>query len=371
MSQNFQYITYGSTCTSTEVEQFLRHLLQSAFVPPTNPSEPPTPICIWGRHGVGKTQLVEELAGHMGAQFRYIAPAQFEEMGDLLGMPRINTETGQTELVPPAWVPKTEGPGVFLIDDVNRADDRILRGIMQLLQYYELASWRLPARWQIVLTANPDGGDYSVTTMDDALLTRMLHVTMRFDVQSWARWAEGAGIDPRGIAFVLTYPELVTGRRTTPRSLTQFFRQTQSIANLNEQIVLVKMLADACLDEETATAFISFVKLQLHQLITPDEILNAKAFETIHRRLETLLDGPTKRLDLLSVITTRLVNYLTISKPTLTNPQIDNLRQFILLELIPNDMRLFLAQELIASGNSSLKRLMAVPEIGKLILTKM
>ena len=31
-----------------------------------------------------------------------------------------------------------------------------------------------------ILTANPDGGDYSVTTMDDAMITRMLHVTMEY-----------------------------------------------------------------------------------------------------------------------------------------------------------------------------------------------
>ena len=63
-------------------------------------------------------------------------------MGDLLGMPDIEIIDGkkQTVFEAPSWVPKEEGPGILLIDDVNRADDRILRGIMQLLQNYELAS---------------------------------------------------------------------------------------------------------------------------------------------------------------------------------------------------------------------------------------
>jgi MoxR-like ATPase len=115
-------------------------------------------------------------------------------------------------------VPREEGPGILLLDDLNRADDPILRGLMQLLQNFEMFSWTLPNKWQIVCTANPEDSDYSVTPMDDAMLTRMLHVSLRFDVRAWAAWALRHGVDSRGVDFVLTYPELVSGQRTTPRS---------------------------------------------------------------------------------------------------------------------------------------------------------
>ncbi len=370
-TQNFNYITYGSKCNSLELEDFLNHVLKKTFTEPPAAHEPPTPVCIWGRHGVGKTQIVRTLAEKMNAEFVYIAPAQFEEMGDLVGMPKIDENGQKTHFVAPDWVPRTEGPGVFLIDDVNRADDRILRGIMQLLQNYELVSWRMPAKWHIVLTANPDGGDYSVTSMDDAMITRMLHVTLQFDVQSWARWAEAAKVDPRGIGFILTYPEMVTGNRTTPRSLVQFFKETEKIDSLADNLPLVKMLADACLDEETAAAFLSFVKLQLNQLISPEEIIEAKKFENVAKHLRGLVDQKTKRLDILSVICMRLINFLIVNNVQLDKEQTENLKQFILLDFIPNDMRLFMAQELVNSSNNSLKTLLAVPEIGKLILAKM
>ena len=55
---------------------------------------------------------------------------------------------------------------------------------MQLLQNYELISWKLPSDRHIVLTANPDGWDYSVTPMGNAMITRMMHVMMRFDVSA-------------------------------------------------------------------------------------------------------------------------------------------------------------------------------------------
>jgi len=68
---------------------------------------------------------------------------------------------------------------------------------------------------------------------------------------------------------------------------------------------------------------------------------------------------------------TRLTNYLLYSKEELTDKAFENIKAFILLPFIPNDLRLAMAQELVASDKKSLKRLYSIPEIGKLILTKM
>lgn len=370
-SKTFQYTTYGSRVHAETVTQLIEHLLGQL----SGGAERPTPLCIWGLHGIGKTELVRDLAAARGIEFVYVAPAQFEEMGDLLGMPQIATTPGKgevTRFVPPDWVPRRRGPGILLLDDVNRADDRILRGIMQLLQFYELVAWTLPERWLIVLTANPDGGDYSVTTLDDAMLTRMLHVTLEFDARSWARWAERHHIDERGINFVLTYPELVNGRRTTPRSLVQFFQALQPLDNLRDHLPLVKLLGDASLDEETTQAFLHFINLQLDRLPAPEELLQTEDFDAVAGRLDRLVnDGSVKRLDILSVIVTRLNNHL-ITRPTDPTPlELDNLRRFILLDLLPNDLRLTMAQELVASRRNGLSSLYAVPEIGRLLLHKM
>ena len=87
----------------------------------------------------------------------------------------------------------------------------------------------------------------------------MMHVTMVFDAKTWGKWAMQNGVDERGIDFVLTYPETVTGKRTTPRTLTQFFNQTKGIADLKEKEELVRVLGKA-LDSSTVTAFISFIR---------------------------------------------------------------------------------------------------------------
>jgi MoxR-like ATPase len=371
MANNHQYLTYGAKVSAQIVTRLLDHALDTMLAAePTD--DRPTPVCIWGLHGIGKTELVREVAQQRGCQLVYLAPAQFEEMGDLIGMPRIVGDV--TAFAPPAWVPTTKGPGILLLDDVNRADDRILRGIMQLLQYSTLVSWQLPAHWLIVLTANPDGGDYSVTPLDDAMLNRMLHITMEFDLRAWARWAESAGVDPRGINFVITYPELVSGKRTTPRSLVQFFNSIRHIDDLREELPLIKILGDACLDEATTQAFINFVHLRLDLLPTPAQILEADDFAVIADRLSRLVisdGGAARRLDILNVVVTRLSNYLLLRKADLSDAELNNLRQFLLLDLIPNDLRLAMAQELTNSKRPGLMRLYAIPEIGALLLNKM
>ena len=367
--QGRQYQYYGTPTKAGEVIAFLSHML-AINLRQESKGKRKTPICIWGNHGIGKTEIVQDLAKDKGYQLAYIAPAQFEEMGDLLGMPSIVED--ETVFKAPAWVPKTEGPGILLIDDVNRADDRILRGIMQLLQNHELVSWKLPAKWQIVLTANPDGGDYSVTPMDDAMLTRMLHITLMFDVLEWAKWAEKAAIDPRGIHFVLTHPNVLAGSRTTARTLVQFFDSIQEIPDLKNELSLVKLLADSCLDEQTAKAFITFAMQGFGQLPQPAEILASQDFgNEIESPIAQVVKQVTLRVDILAAICTRLVNYLSLQETPLDELALSNLRQFVQLPFLPSDLRLSLLQDLVQSSNPHLAVIAADPSIANLLLKGM
>src|SRR5882757_8094014 len=114
--QQFNYITYGSKADAEKVVNLLDHF--SNLFLTANTSDRPTPVCIWGMHGIGKTELVRDYANSKGFQFIYIAPAQFEEMGDLLGMPKIEQQkdSSTTKFIAPDWVPQQNGPGIFLID---------------------------------------------------------------------------------------------------------------------------------------------------------------------------------------------------------------------------------------------------------------
>jgi len=361
---NNQLIEYGKKGNSKELREILSHIFNRNNEL-SELEKKGTPICIWGTHGLGKTQIIRDYAIEKKWKFSYIAPAQFEEMGDLHGMPTVVDPDGNivgdeyTVYSPPDWVPREEGPGILLLDDINRADDRILRGCMQLLQNFELTSWKLPPKWQIVATANPEGGDYSVTPMDSAMLTRMLHATLKFDAKIWAEWAYKANVDKRGISFVLTYPELVNSERTTPRSLTQFFEQIASIENLKENIQLVEALALSSLDEIAVSTFISFVNDELIQLIDPEEILDTKDFKSVEKKIKDISvdDSGAKRVDRLSTMCARLYLKLVSDSYLQEKNHGKNLVQFLLLDTIPNDLLMSLYMDLQKHGGDEIKEM--------------
>jgi MoxR-like ATPase len=313
----------------------------------------PTPVCIWGTHGLGKTEIAMNFARERGWKLAYCAPAQFEEMGDLHGLPfKVDPDPTvqgdeRTVYMPPDWVPSEEGPGLLIMDDINRADDRILRGVMQLLQHFEMFSWSMPKKWQILATANPDTGTYSVTPMDDAMLTRMLHVSLAFEAKAWAAWAVDAGVDRRGIDFVLTYPETITGKRTTPRSLVQFFNQITDIKDLNASIDLVNVLAASSLDIETATAFTAFIQESMAKLPSVTEILGAEEPKEFLDRIASLTKSKEgKRVDLISTICTRLMIELGRKDADLPKTSATNLIALLMSDALPGDMRFSLHRDL-------------------------
>lgn len=350
-------VMYGARLDSVRLTQALEHIFDTNLKR-QQAGETGVPICIWGTHGLGKTDTVKAFAQRRGWKLAYCAPAQFEEMGDLHGLPtRMDpdpTVSGdeRTVFLPPDWVPTEPGPGILLLDDMNRADDRILRGIMQLLQEFEMFSWTLPRQWQIVCTCNPEGGDYGVTPMDDAMITRMLHLTLEFDVKAWAAWAGEAGVDPRGIAFVLAYPELVNDRRTTPRSLTQFFDQIRDIPDLAARLDLVQVLASSALDEAAVGSFLSFVQQDLARLITPEDVLDAPDFSVTAQRVKeaATAKGGGRRMDVLSILCTRMHLHLARKTYRPGPTHAANLVAFLLLPDLPNDLRFALHRDLVALG---------------------
>ena len=369
-------IEFGKKGNSKEIKKILSHIFERNNIL-NDQNKRGTPVCIWGTHGLGKTHLVRDFALENKWKFSYIAPAQFEEMGDLHGMPNVidpdEKVSGDEYTVysPPDWVPTEEGPGILLLDDINRADDRILRGCMQLLQNFELSSWKLPPKWQIVATANPEGGDYSVTPMDGAMLTRMLHTTLKFDAKIWAEWAHNAKVDPRGISFVLTYPELVNSDRTTPRSLTQFFEQIESIDDLKDNIDMVESLGLSSLDEVTVSSFIAFINDELTQIIDPEEILDAKDFNTISKKIENISTDKTgvKRVDRLSTMCSRLYIKLISKEYQPSKIHSKNLIEFLLLDIIPNDLLMSLYMDLSKNGSDHIKEMIRDKRLANKLLS--
>lgn len=380
--------TYGENVTSEEISSFLDYTLKQNDLL-AKKGKRGTPICIWGTHGIGKTELVLEFAKKNNFTVVYCAPAQFEEMGDLHGIPEAydpspetpNSGDEYTVYRPPEWLRAaidqidSNTPGLLILDDFNRAESRILQGCMQLLQMHALFSWSLPPRWQIVLTANPEGGPYKVTEMDDAMLTRMMHVTMKFDAKCWAQWATDKKIDPRGIDFLLTYPSVVTGIRTTARSFTQFIEQVSSIQDLEkpENIRLVQLIGKGTLESETVDRFLHFCKFVKSSLIQPEEILGATDFnKDIANKIKKIVSGEGyQRTDLLNTICTRLGLFLLSTNYKPEPAHKDNLVEFLLCKEMTGQLRFKLHHMIANSNKTEIRKLIQDPRLANQVLNNL
>lgn len=172
----------------------------------------PTSIGLEADAGIGKTSTVLELAKEFDMNFVKLNLSQLEEISDLVGFPikeyYVCSDEGECQWVssdllayylqngykvqnmtrmsyaPPQWLPRdSQDRGtILLLDDYSRALPMFMQAVMELIDRQEYISWKLPANTTIVLTSNPENGDYNVTTTDNAQKTRYINFELDFDL---------------------------------------------------------------------------------------------------------------------------------------------------------------------------------------------
>ena len=120
------------------------------------------PLLIRGRHGVGKSEIVYQLAADMELPVVERRASQMTE-GDLLGMPSPEMVEVNGELAsvfrPFAWfIRACTEPVVLFFDEVDRATTEVRQGLFELMDSRKLAGWTLHEDTRIVSAIN--GGEH-------------------------------------------------------------------------------------------------------------------------------------------------------------------------------------------------------------------
>ena len=186
------------------------------------------PIFIYGAPGIGKTQIVAQAADEAGVDMIPL-DLQFMSPEDFVGIPKVidveepeyeegklkSVGKGVTRSNPPAVLPVdngSEGKGGFIfMDEMNRANPRVLNAMMQFVQMGRVGSYQLPDKWVIVAAGNrPEDvtGAGSVAEFDFAMADRFNIVNFVPDEKKWAEWARKKGLQSEIIDFVLKNPDL-------------------------------------------------------------------------------------------------------------------------------------------------------------------
>ncbi len=371
----------------SEAKEFLTHIIVNNRYLQEN-SKLPVATEVIGDSGIGKTSTIIQLANELNLNFVKLNLAQIEELGDLVGFPIRQFEvcktdndclwidehaveeytklgykfTGQNRMsyCPPEWISGKTNGGILLLDDWNRADIRFIQAVMELIDRQQYISWSLPKDWHIILTANPDNGEYLVNSIDNAQKTRFISANLKFDIKCWSEWAENNQIDNRCINFLLKHPELVS-TDTNSRSITTFFNSISSISSFDDNLYLIQMIGEGSVGSEFTTLFTMFINNKLDKIISPETILTHESEEYVLNTLKGIM-GKDKdyRADLASIISTRLINYsLYYSKENKIEKLIINRLSFLMNEeLFAIDLKYNIVKSIYNGNPSAFKLLM-------------
>ena len=168
-----------------------------------------TPVMLWGPPGVGKSQMIAQVAGKHGAPIIDIRLSQMEP-SDLRGIPfRVEQ---RVEWAVPALLPDAErhGPrGVLFLDEITSAPPAVSAAAYQLILDRRLGEYAVPEGWAIFAAGNRQGDRGVTYAMPTPLANRFSHFEVDAHLDDWAAWAYAHGIDERVIGFLRFRPELL------------------------------------------------------------------------------------------------------------------------------------------------------------------
>jgi MoxR-like ATPase len=168
-----------------------------------------TPVMLWGPPGVGKSQMVAQVAVKHDAPVIDIRLSQMEP-SDLRGIPfRVED---RVEWAIPAMLPSRErhGPrGILFLDEINSAPPAVSAAAYQLILDRRLGDYRVPEHWAIFAAGNRQGDRGVTYAMPAPLANRFSHFEVETHLDDWVAWAYETGIDERVIAFLRFRPELL------------------------------------------------------------------------------------------------------------------------------------------------------------------
>ena len=369
-----------------EAKSFLSHIVTNNRYLQEN-NKLPVAVEVIGDSGIGKTSMVLQVAKELNLNLVKLNLAQIEELGDLVGFPIRQFEvcqedkclwidehaveeytklgykfTGQNRMsyCPPEWIAGKASGGFLLLDDWNRADIRFIQAVMELIDRQTYISWSLPKDWHILLTANPDDGEYLVNSIDTAQKTRFISVNLKFDMKCWGVWAENNQVDGRCINFLLKHPELVS-TSVNSRSITTFFNSISSLESFETNLPLIQMIGEGSVGTEFTTLFTMFINNRLDKMMSPEDMIHHEKEDYVLNTLKGIIGKEKKyRADLASILSTRLVNYsLYYSKENKISKQfIDRLALLMNEELFAVDLKYNIVKSIYNVNQSSFKLLM-------------
>ena len=163
-----------------------------------------------GRPGVGKSQIVQQLADLIGARLFDVRLTTIEPQ-DLRGLPYYDHEAKKTVWYRPEDLPDDPAqPSILFLDELTAASPYLQPTVYGLLQERRVGQHKLPASVLIVAAGNTVEDGAIAYEMGTALSDRLVHLHVKADPTDWLeQYAGPKGLAPAVTAFLRGRPDLL------------------------------------------------------------------------------------------------------------------------------------------------------------------
>ncbi len=268
--------------------------------------------------GVGKTSAYQQCAAELGIGYMGLYAAALEGP-DFMGLPDKDREAGITRYLAPQFLPTVqavkeglfEPKGILVLEEINRVPSDTTSVLYPLLLERKINGHSLAPGWKIGVTMNPDTMNYSVNSLDDAMLDRFVSMEVTADLEDYIEYSIMNNPNDDVLSFLQACPDMLLivkkaadstalSKSPTPRGWTKT-QELMNNCNLSDK--LMKQLIAGIIGPEAGASFFGFLKDRSFKIPSADRIL--KNFDEVKPDVMEVLGQ--NRLDVLSLIMKKLV----------------------------------------------------------------